>query len=91
MSNTNPIHWRQVTASTPVFSTFAKLFLSYETGRFKPDPDAFQQVIDEFGAAPADIVFYDDTSRNVVAARKLGIDAHCVSGLDELIRHLDCQ
>ena len=91
LSNTNPIHWQQVTASTPVFSTFAKLFLSYETGRFKPDPDAFEQVIDEFGAAPADIVFYDDTSRNVVAARKLGIDAHCVSGLDEVIRHMGCQ
>lgn len=90
LSNTNPIHWKQVTASTPVFSTFAKVFLSYETGRFKPDPDAFQQVIDEFGASPADIVFYDDTSRNVVAARKLGIDAHCVSGLDAVTRHLDC-
>ena len=91
LSNTNPIHWKQVTASTTVFSTFAKLFLSYETGRFKPDPDAFEQVIDEFRASPADIVFYDDTSRNVAAARRLGINAHCVSGLDEVTRHMDCQ
>ena len=89
LSNTNPIHWAQITAVTPVFSTFAALFLSYETGRFKPEADAFEQVIEHFGIAPASIVFYDDTARNVEAARKLGIDAHCISGLDAVRRHLD--
>lgn len=89
LSNTNPIHWAQITAATPVFSTFAALFLSYETGRFKPEADAFEQVIEHFGIAPASIVFYDDTARNVDAARKLGIDAHCVAGLDAVRRHLD--
>ena len=89
LSNVSEVHWRQVTAATSVFSTFARLFLSYETGRFKPEADAFRQVIDGFGVAPAEIVFYDDAVRNVEAARALGIEAHRVSGLDELTRHLD--
>jgi putative hydrolase of the HAD superfamily len=91
LSNTNPIHWAQITAATPVFSTFAALFLSYETGRFKPETAAFEQVIEHFGVAPASIVFYDDSARNVEAARQLGIDAHCVSGLDAVRRHMDCE
>lgn len=89
LSNTNEVHWRQVTGSTPVFSTFARLFLSHETGRFKPEADAFRQVIDCFGVAPAEVVFYDDNVRNVEAARALGIEAYRVSGLDELVRHLN--
>ncbi len=89
LSNTNPVHWAQITAATPVFSTFAEIFLSYETGCFKPEVEAFQQVIDRFGVAPRAIVFFDDTPRNVEAARALGIDAHCVSGLDEATRQMD--
>lgn len=89
LSNTNEVHWRQVTSLTPVFSTFARLFLSYETGRFKPEAAAFRQVIDFFGVAPGEVVFFDDTARNVEAARKLGIDAHRVAGLDDLRLHMD--
>jgi putative hydrolase of the HAD superfamily len=89
LSNTNEVHWHQVTGSTPLFSNFSRLFLSYETGRFKPEADAFSQVIDCFGVAPAEVTFYDDTVHNVEAARALGIEAYRVSGLDELMRHLD--
>ena len=89
LSNTNELHWRQVASLTPVFSTFAQLFLSYETGRFKPEAAAFRQVIDYFGVAPGEIVFIDDTARNVEAARELGIDAHCVSCLDNVRLHMD--
>ncbi len=76
LSNTNPIHWRQVTAATTVFDGFRQTFLSFETGLFKPDPDAFLQVIEHFGCRPADIRFLDDVQANVDAARALGIDAH---------------
>ena len=86
LSNTSDIHWAQFNTVTPVFSTFAQVFLSYETGLFKPAPDAFRQVIEHFGVAPGQVTFLDDTQRNVDAARALGIDAHCVVGLEEARR-----
>lgn len=89
LSNTNEVHWGQVSGATQVFSTFAKLFLSYETGHHKPEPESFLQVIEHFGVAPGEIVFCDDTARNVEAARELGIDAHCVTGLDGLRQRMD--
>ena len=77
LSNTNPIHWRQVREATTAFDAFERTFLSFETGHFKPERAAFQQVIDHFGCDPAEIRFVDDVQANVDAARALGIDAHC--------------
>jgi putative hydrolase of the HAD superfamily len=91
LSNTNPIHWEQVTASTPVFSTFARLFLSYETGHHKPAADAFNEVVEHFGVRPGEVRFLDDAQQNVDAARSLGIDAHRAVGLDAATRLLDCE
>ncbi len=89
LSNTNEIHWSQVSSATPVFSVFAELFLSYQTGLHKPAPAAFRRVIEHFGVAPVDIVFFDDSRPNVDAARELGIDAYHVSGPSDVMRHLD--
>ena len=77
LSNTNPIHWRQVREATSAFDAFERTFLSFETGHFKPERAAFQQVIDHFGCRPAEIRFVDDVQANVDAAQALGIDAHC--------------
>ncbi len=77
LSNTNPIHWNQVRKATSAFEAFAQTFLSFETGYFKPDRAAFEQVIEHFGCRPTEIRFIDDVQANVDAARALGIDAHC--------------
>jgi putative hydrolase of the HAD superfamily len=84
LSNTNEIHWRQVTEASSVFDVFDKVFLSYETGHYKPEPAAFYDVMDYFDCAPGEIIFLDDSEPNIVAARKLGIDAHRVVGGAEL-------
>lgn len=92
LSNTNEIHWQQVTSASSLFDVFDKVFLSYETGHYKPEPAAFQDVLEYFGCTPGEIVFLDDSEPNVVAARKLGIDAHKVVGgaqLEELLRESD--
>jgi putative hydrolase of the HAD superfamily len=80
LSNTNPVHWQQVVSSAPVFGTFEKLFLSFETGRLKPGPAAFTQVLDHFGCSPDDLVFLDDSLANVESARRLGIRSEQVAG-----------
>lgn len=92
LSNTNAVHWRQVTSESRVFDLFEHVFLSYETGHYKPEQAAFHDVTEFFSCTPADIVFLDDSEPNVIAARKLGIDAHRVTGATEfeaLLRESD--
>jgi len=84
LSNTNAVHWQQVTSASGVFDLFERVFLSYETGHYKPEPAAFQDVMKFFNCAPGDIVFLDDSEPNVTAAREFGIDAHTVKGATEL-------
>ncbi|MDH4125183.1 MAG: HAD-IA family hydrolase [Gammaproteobacteria bacterium] len=84
LSNTNEIHWRHVLSQTDIFSSFAHLFLSYETGNAKPEQAAFLDVVQHFDCAPQDIVFLDDNSNNVAAAMANGLRARQVRGFDEL-------
>lgn len=88
LSNTNEVHWQQVTSASDVFDDFEHVFLSYETGHYKPEPAAFQDVMGFFNCEPGEIVFVDDSEPNVAAACKLGIDAHRVVGEAELERLL---
>ena len=88
LSNTNEIHWRQVNKGNDVFAHFDHIFLSYETGCFKPSESAFSSVTDHYQCAPADVVFLDDSESNIVAARDFGMDARRVVGVVELERQL---
>jgi len=88
LSNTNEVHWNQVTAASDAFGLFERVFLSFETGYFKPDDEAFKHVLESFDVPPGQVHFLDDSQRNVDAARALGIDAHCVSGLDGVSRQV---
>jgi len=92
LSNTNEIHWHQVTSASSLFDVFDKVFLSFETGHYKPEPAAFYDVMEYFGCGPGEIVFLDDSEPNIAAARELGIDAHKVVGsaeLENLLRESD--
>jgi len=51
---------------------FEMQVFSAEVGLRKPDPRIFQHVLDLLGADPEEIVFVDDFSENILAARKLG-------------------
>ena len=88
LSNTNAIHWRQVNEGNDVFAAFERVFLSYETGRFKPDESAFRQVTDYFRCKPGAVVFLDDSEPNIAAALDFGMDARRVVGIAELERQL---
>ena len=49
---------------------------SAELGVAKPDPRAFLEACRLLGAAPAEVVFVDDSHTNVAAAAAVGLDAH---------------
>lgn len=85
LSNTNVAHYQKLRHHYDFFNYFDQLFLSYELGMMKPSPAIFEHVITALGTSPAKVAFFDDGARNVEAARSLGIQAHRVDGLEEIL------
>lgn len=63
-------------AKYPFLMLFDKVYFSSDTGFYKPDPRAYEQLLKENNLRPEDCIFFDDTRRNVEAAKKLGIEAY---------------
>lgn len=66
---------------------FEHRFFSCRIGRVKPEPEAYAQVLAGLGAAPGDVVFFDDRPANVDGAAAFGIEAHLFTDaaqIDEL-------
>jgi putative hydrolase of the HAD superfamily len=57
------------------YSSFDHCLLSCEMGVEKPNPRAYQILVEKIGIPPSDIVFFDDLPRNIDAAKKVGLDA----------------
>jgi epoxide hydrolase-like predicted phosphatase len=82
LSNTSSIHITQVNkileASTGIEKLddlFEIVFLSYEMGLMKPDPQIYLNVLEQAGIEAEETLFLDDNLDNINAALKLGIDA----------------
>ena len=84
LSNTNAMHWERAEFGDELAPRFEKLFLSYQTGRIKPDHDVYQMVQMELDCEPHRIAFFDDNPINVEAARACGWQAYMTKGIDEL-------
>ena len=90
LSNTNPIHYgfyqdyaRNRFGLPSLDSLFDKAYFSFLIGRYKPDHDIFQYVIEDSGLDPAETVFIDDMAENVEAARACGLHGiHLAQGMD---------
>ncbi|MCI5043187.1 MAG: HAD-IA family hydrolase [Aquisalinus sp.] len=83
-SNTNEVHWQQHWADQ-----FDHPFASHLIGLAKPDPAAFEYVLQKLGAAPEDVWFFDDSRANVAAASELQINAFHTDGFEVLVRKLE--
>lgn len=84
LSNTNHLHVEYVSEQFDLFQYFEHVYLSHELGLFKPDASIFHHVIEDLGTAPEEILFFDDSLRNVEAARSCGLQADHVCGPIEL-------
>ena len=80
-SNTNAIHIERL---LPEFrnehgidfpSLFEKDFYSHEIQGRKPDPEAFQKVINLAKVKPEETLFVDDLEKNILAAKDVGLKA----------------
>lgn len=72
---------------------FDKLYCSYEMGCCKPDPEFFKRILDAEGVAPEDVVFVDDSKKNIAAAEDCGIkglwvpqDRDWMTALEDLLQ-----
>ena len=57
------------------FGHFRKLFISSVIGLRKPEPAAFNYVIEAIGVPAGRILFFDDTLENIEGARACGLQA----------------
>jgi len=80
-SNSNRLHWEAGVKRWPLLREFERAFVSFEIGAVKPDPEAFEIVLRELGAAAGGTLFLDDNQINVDAAVSVGMQSRRVSGV----------
>lgn len=63
---------------------FDGVFCTCDIGCDKSQPEFFQHVLKETGVKPEEVLFFDDTQKNVDLAKTLGIDAHFYESIEVL-------
>ena len=97
MSNTNDIHLRymmpigdRASPSGSFQGLFKQMYFSQKLGAAKPDPAAWQSILDKHQLDPATTLFIDDRLDNIEGAAKLGIQGYHNQEVDDwmsLFRH----
>ena len=67
---------------------FDHRYYSCRLAAAKPDPRAFQVVLDDLGAQPCDVLFIDDRADNTLTARDLGMHTITFASASALDREL---
>jgi putative hydrolase of the HAD superfamily len=83
LSNTNRVHWDAGAGRWPLLDLFDRVFLSFELGMVKPDPEIFAHVVGALGVEAGSVLFLDDNVVNVEQARRIGLRAERVVGVSE--------
>jgi len=83
MSNTNDIHIRyfnrlfeHLSAGRRFDSFFTEVYLSQEIGERKPNPGAWQVILNDHQLSPKNCLFIDDKLENIEAAQQLGLQVY---------------
>jgi len=85
LSNTNEAHITSLKENYDFLEKFDNLFLSYEIGLLKPDPEFFLHAVKFYNASPKDFIYFDDIISNVEAANSIGMHAYQVFSPDEIL------
>lgn len=72
-----------------IFTLTSRQFWSFEAGCLKNDPRRFQEILDETGLWPDEVVFIDDNAKNTAVAESLGIASIAFSNAAQLRRRLN--
>jgi len=85
LSNSNSVHWEKFGQLAEHFDVALS---SHLLQAIKPDALCFERALKACGESRQNVVFFDDSLENVVAARHFGIEAFHVCGLDQVNRAL---
>lgn len=88
LSNTNALHWQSFGIEARLGDRIDRYFLSYRTGRVKPEAAAFDQLTAAWACTAGEILYFDDNPLNVEAARAVGLRAELGRSEAELDRPL---
>jgi len=96
LSNINPFHIKRFKEMivedhgiSDFDSYFNHCFYSSEIGIRKPNPDCFKFVIDQMGLPPSSVVFFDDTTMHLEAAKNVGLRTVHVERFGDLPKRLE--
>lgn len=73
LSNIEAFSWPYIRKKVPT-SLFKNIFLSYEIGHEKSEPETFQIVLNAINHKPDECLFIDDIAAYTTIAQKLGIN-----------------
>lgn len=63
-----------------VLSMFDGLVFSGPLGLTKPNAEIFEHLLDTYGLNPQETIFIDDSEKNIIGAKNVGIKAHLFDG-----------
>ncbi|MFZ4676067.1 MAG: HAD family hydrolase [Nodosilinea sp.] len=89
LSNTNPAHYERLRDRYDFFDYFDQLFLSYKIGLIKPSAAIFEYLLTTLDTPADTVAFFDDSRRNVEAARTAGIHAYRVDSPAQIMAIVD--
>jgi glucose-1-phosphatase len=76
LSNTNALHKDWLFARFPVFQHFKGGIFSHEAGCMKPHDEIYEAALSQLGLDPAETLYIDDLSDNIVAGERFGFVCH---------------
>ena len=93
LSNTNEIHLHYInnnilkplTGDDNLDVYFHKAYYSQRMLKRKPEPEIFQQVLDENKLVASETLFLDDNTLNIESARKLGIQTVLITTRNQIL------
>jgi putative hydrolase of the HAD superfamily len=83
-----PVEVAQAIRAARWLAPFTEKFFSCWLRAVKPEPAAYETVVNALGVAPEDVFFVDDRPTNVSAAAALGLRAELFEGPDQFDRLL---
>ena len=90
LSNSNEVHAELIPRKfSSLFAKDDRFIFSLRVKVAKPDPEIFRRALDTIGALAYQVVYIDDLSENVAAARSLGMQAFQFIDTLSLTRQLE--
>jgi len=92
LSNSNEVHAELIPRKfSSLFEKDDRFIFSHRIKVAKPDPEIFRRAVDILGTTAQQVVFIDDLSENVAAARSLGMQAFQFIDTLSLTRQLEAE